>query len=156
MSCDRAFVSHAALILHWESGACRSGVTRQILDGTVTNLDRYNIITNPDRLICDSNGPGRTTIWASERCWNGHSYECYLCHREFSTLHALNSHVQSPAHDESTYRCPPRWGGCDQEFVTLSGLFQHVESECCGVQRFQRNVNSAIGSLTGGMMMIGY
>jgi len=33
---------------------------------------------------------------ATEKSWNGWAYECYLCHRTFSTLHGINQHLSSP------------------------------------------------------------
>ena len=153
-NCNRSFISEAALVLHCEAGTCSSGVNRQVLNKVVSSMDRGSIITNPNRLLCDSPSSGRSTVWATSHCWNGTAFECVLCHREFRTLPALNSHLQSPVHEQSMYRCPPRWGGCNQDFRTLSGLFQHVESESCGVRRFQNNMRDAIGSLTDGMRRI--
>lgn len=128
--CKRSFITEAALVLHCESGSCSSGVNRQ------------NI--NPTGFLCDSPSSERGAVWPTLRCWNGDAYECILCHHEFRTLPALDSHLQSLVHEQSMCRCPPRQGGCNQEFRTWSGLFQHVESECCGVRRLQGEASLAL------------
>jgi hypothetical protein len=71
--------------------------------------------------------------YVTERAFNGTAYECYLCHRTFRTLGALNSHVSSLAHDANEFRCPK----CEGEYKLISGLMQHIESEGCGIAKFQ-------------------
>ncbi|KAI0368412.1 hypothetical protein BV20DRAFT_969229 [Pilatotrama ljubarskyi] len=155
--CGRSFVSTAALVLHFESGACVSRVTRDQVNRFVAQIDRSNIITNPTRMI---GGPAPmstggssivTRTWATERAWNGTDYECYLCHRTFRTLPALNQHLDSPAHAEKLYRCPRAWYGCGAEFSTLSAFCQHVEGAKCGVRRFQSEFDRVMGQLSGNM-----
>ncbi|KAL7267395.1 hypothetical protein RUND412_010022 [Rhizina undulata] len=129
--CDRSFPTAGALTLHLESNTCRSGITRQNLNDFVQRHDRNHIVT--DRLI-EWNGPSSTVeTWATDAAWNGSNYECYFCNRQFRLLSALNNHLKSPAHEQKIYRCPK----CQTRFVTLSGLVQHVESESCGVAKFQ-------------------
>jgi hypothetical protein len=91
--------------------------------------------------------------YATERSYNGANYECFLCHREFCRLDSLNSHLQSPAHDEKIYRCPNR-DGCGVELSTMGALCQHAESDKCGVQRF-RYVRDAMDSLLVGVTKLG-
>ncbi|KAH8092230.1 hypothetical protein BXZ70DRAFT_977205 [Cristinia sonorae] len=156
--CTNSYISSAALILHCESGTCRSGVTRQAVDRLVISLDRNNVITNPNRLIKGPDGsyrsPASVTQWATLSSWNGRAYECVLCHKEFSTLNALNAHLQSPAHADKIYRCPNGWNGCGTQFRTLSGLVQHVEGATCGVKRFRSQVDNLLESVTDGMRRI--
>ncbi|GBE86770.1 hypothetical protein SCP_1000120 [Sparassis crispa] len=153
-NCGMTFISHAALILHWESGACPSGVTREGVDRVAVRIDRGGIITNPARLIRGPDGqttaPSSTSVetWATERSWNGSSYECFLCHRTYRTLHALNMHLRSPAHADRIYRCPAAWRGCGREFRTLSALCQHVESEQCSVHRFSNEMQTVIDTFS--------
>lgn len=111
-------------------------MNRQRINAEIRRLDRNHVITT--RLI-EYPSSNSNTI-ASERSWNGYQYECALCARGFNTLSALNQHLNSPAHEQRLYRCPGR--GCGREFIVLSGLVQHVESESCGVMRFA-NVQSA-------------
>ena len=150
-------MSNAHLIAHWESGGCRSGATRQAVDRYAIDADSGRVITDVTRLISygDSTYARRDSgvqdQWATEDSWNGGAYECVLCHREFRTLGALNAHLRSPAHADRIYTCPDVFGGCGVQFTTLSGLVQHVESGCCGVRRFHRQVNALMDTFTGGM-----
>ncbi|RPD70226.1 hypothetical protein L226DRAFT_539078 [Lentinus tigrinus ALCF2SS1-7] len=153
--CGRSFVSKAALVLHMESGTCASGMTRAIVDKLATKLDKGGVITNPARMIGGPSSlpekPTVTKMWATERAWNGSAYECYLCHRGYGSLPALNAHLRSPAHGEKLYRCPTRRHGCGREFRTLSAFVQHVESGSCGVRRFLVEIDQAIGQLSRNM-----
>jgi len=149
--CNKAFVSHAALVLHFESGTCPSRMTREQLNRLVVRADTNNYITNPNRLLTGPMGryepPAPTTKWATDRSWNGYAYECFLCNRTFDTLVRLNQHLKSPFHEDRIYRCPK--SDCRIEFVTLSGLCQHVEGGSCGVRMF-RQVRDVMDSLTRG------
>ncbi|KAI0791144.1 hypothetical protein C8Q75DRAFT_759659 [Abortiporus biennis] len=153
--CGMSFVSEAARVLHFESGTCPSGVNRERLNRFAIQMDRSHVITNPSRLISyDSTSNTSSQLWATERTWNGDAYECFLCHREFRSLSAINAHLHSPAHEDKIYRCPTAWQGCNMQFKTISALFQHVESESCGVHKFHGRMNQAIGSITDGMRRI--
>ncbi|CCM05280.1 uncharacterized protein FIBRA_07492 [Fibroporia radiculosa] len=127
-------------------------MSRERINRLAVQYDTTNVITNPSRLIEGSGGytlPERTvTTWATERSFNGTKYECFLCHREYRTLAALNQHLGSAAHDDDIYRCPRGWQGCGTEFRTLSGLCQHVEAERCGIRRFNDPMQSVITSMS--------
>ncbi|KAF8578657.1 hypothetical protein K439DRAFT_1663607 [Ramaria rubella] len=113
--CDRKFVSMAALVLHFESGTCPSGLNRAELNRLVVRMDRNNVITNPARLISGPDGYEPATVtrtWATERSWNGSAYECFLCHGSYRTLYALNAHLQSP---------PTRKKYIDARIVQIAG-----------------------------------
>ena len=68
--------------------------------------------------------------------FNGSFWECYICHDEFSTKNGLNSHVNSPVHKQKVYHCP-NLKNCSRQFVSLGGLFGHLESETCAYMRFE-------------------
>jgi hypothetical protein len=87
----------------------------------------------------ESGTPRVVSYYATERTFNGTGYECYLCHRKFRTLGALNSHVNSLAHDANEFRCPK----CEREYKVISSLMQHIESEACGIAKFD-----AVGDFT--------
>ncbi|KAJ7264778.1 hypothetical protein C8J57DRAFT_407549 [Mycena rebaudengoi] len=146
--CGQAFVSRSALVLHLESGNCRSGATRQIVDRYVRQYDTNNVITDPSRLLTGGSGGDTVRYYATAAAWNGAAYECYLCHRGYRSLPALNQHLASPAHEDKIYVCP--LSTCRAHFPTLSGLCQHIESERCGVAKF-KVVQNTMESLVGGM-----
>ncbi|KAI0352478.1 hypothetical protein OH77DRAFT_1409060 [Trametes cingulata] len=152
--CGGLFPTTSALVLHFESGACVSRITREQVNRYVQQIDRSNIITNPSRMISYGSGGSSTIVtdvWATERAWNGTHYECYLCHRGFRSLVALNQHLKSPAHAEKLYRCPQAWYGCGTEFRTLSAFCQHMEGGSCSVRRFQGEFNRVLDQLSGGL-----
>ena len=144
-SCNRAFVSMSALILHAESGTCPSGVTRKIINDHMARIDTQNAITNPARMITGASEP---EYWATERSWNGYGYACCLCNAEFQTLSSLNQHLKSPRHLQPFYHCPKRT--CNLQFTVLSALCQHVERGSCGA-RETRLVQDAVEHLRRGM-----
>ncbi|KAN0111910.1 hypothetical protein V8E52_008116 [Russula decolorans] len=153
--CNRSFVSPAALTLHFESGTCPSGMTREQLNRLVVRADTNNYITNPSRLLTGPLGsnepPAPSTIWATERSWNGVAYECFLCNSTYRTLTHLNQHLKSPRHVVKIYRCPK--SDCRVEFSTLSGLCQHVEAGSCGVRMF-RQVRDTMDRFTSGFNLL--
>lgn len=139
------------MILHLESGGCRSGVTRQIINRYVRQYDTSNVITNPARLLTGGGGHNTyddVTYSATAASWNGYEYECYLCHSAFRSLVALNQHLASPRHQENIYVCP--LGSCRLQFSGLSALCQHIESERCGISRF-RQVQNTMDRIVGGV-----
>ncbi|KAG1848530.1 hypothetical protein DFJ58DRAFT_796191 [Suillus subalutaceus] len=148
--CGLGFINNSALILHLESGSCRSGVNRRVVDNWVRTNDRSNLITNPARLIT-AGERAYVKLIATEQSWNGQAYECVLCHTQFRTLMDLNRHLASPRHQEKVYRCP--LSTCQAHFVSLSGLCQHIESERCGVTKF-RAVQDAMNNLFAGVARI--
>lgn len=74
---------------------------------------------------------------------NGDAWECYLCNREFRKKDDLDRHLNSPRHNEELYHCPRL--DCGKEFMTLSGMMQHFESQTCQAYRFR-----ALRDLMGG------
>ena len=153
--CNKSFVSPAGLALHFESGTCSSGITRDQLDRIIIRKDKKRYITIPSRLITGPLGweepPPPKKMWATKRSWNGEAYECFLCNATYRTLAQLNQHLRSPAHEEKIYKCPKP--DCGVEFVTLSGLCQHVEGGSCGVRMF-RKVRATMESLTRGFNLL--
>ncbi|KAG1879504.1 hypothetical protein C8R48DRAFT_685828 [Suillus tomentosus] len=145
--CGLGFINKSALILHLESGSCRSGVNRRVVDNWVRANDRSNVITNPARLITAGERANIKLI-ATEQSWNGQAYECVLCHTQYRALMDLNRHLDSPRHQEKVYRCP--LDTCRKHFVSLSGLCQHIESERCGVMKF-RAVRDVMDNLLNGV-----
>jgi hypothetical protein len=64
--------------------------------------------------------------------------QCPLCPRKkktFTTMIALQLHMESAAHSPKVYHCPTifagKKGSINKKFSTLSGLVQHLESGSC-------------------------
>ncbi|KAI1118338.1 hypothetical protein F5Y14DRAFT_400053 [Nemania sp. NC0429] len=149
--CLSPFTTATGLAHHLETGGCprAARLDRDGVYNIVRSLDQDGLIAK--KLI---GWQGSTTYEATERSWNGDSYECYFCAREFNTLSSLNQHLQSPVHQQKLYHCLNR-GGCGKEFTTLAGVCNHLESETCGVMRFQ-TVQRHFQGLMRGDRMIAY
>ncbi|KAI0799699.1 hypothetical protein BC629DRAFT_191473 [Irpex lacteus] len=139
-ACEGLFISNRDLALHLESGACPGGVSRDRLDRLVARVDKLRVITLPGMETCD-NGPsvGSVSDAASGSGSRTSPYECSNCGTPFKSFGQLRSHEDGPAHAAVRYQCPPRRGGCEQQFKTLSGLLAHVQSTKCTVSnRFKK------------------
>ncbi|KAJ7572001.1 hypothetical protein C8J56DRAFT_907017 [Mycena floridula] len=146
-ACGQFFVSRSAMVLHLEGGRCPSEINRATVNRLVRQNDRNNLITDP-RMLTNGNSTQEVTYYASSASWNGHAFECYLCHGTYRTLSALNQHLASPKHQDKIYIC--RYSSCQARFTTLSGFVQHIESEKCGVAKFKA-VQNALDGLLGQM-----
>ncbi|KAI2616809.1 hypothetical protein GGR54DRAFT_222853 [Hypoxylon sp. NC1633] len=137
--CKRGFATATGLAHHLERGSCPSApfLNRDEVYKLVRAKDPSGFISK--KLI---GWKGSPEYQATSRAWNGWAYECYLCHRDFSTLHSLNQHLSSPTHQQSLYHCPNRHG-CDRDFATLAALMNHLESESCGYTKFE-NVQNCV------------
>lgn len=126
----QGFTTASGLAHHLETASCRRArnLNRESIYKAISARDiRGNI--SFDVLVWDSE------FTATGESWNGHAYECYLCHRKFKGLTSLNQHLTSPVHKQILYRC---FGiGCGKQFATLAALFGHLESESCGATRFE-------------------
>jgi len=146
--CGATFVSNSHIVLHLEQGTCPSGFDRQAVNRVVRRYDTHNVITDPSRLLTGGSGDEDVTYVANDASWNGAAYECYLCNNTYGSLRALNQHLASPRHQEKFYIC--RGVSCGSRFTTLSGLWQHIESEKCDVIKF-RAVRTTMDSVLGQM-----
>lgn len=150
--CKIAFTTASGVIIHLESGSCSSGLNRTQINDAVRRLDRNNVITRP-MITMPGHKHKDDEIYATVLSWDGRSYRCYLCSKGFTSLKGLNSHLQSGAHEQPIYRCPK--DGCARPFRMLSGLVQHVESEICGLMRFdqvQKQARNGIQNMIGRMI----
>ncbi|KAL8279573.1 hypothetical protein RQP46_008135 [Phenoliferia psychrophenolica] len=153
--CERKLISLSALILHWESGKCGSGFNRRQLDAYVrSNATLSRALVNPNvRLLTNStNAPPLAPYIATNRAWDPQrqAFIFYLCDTTFQSLPGLNQHLASPRHSGptiKTYKCPHKT--CGREAVTLSALWQHIESGNCGIDRF-RLYQGAMAALMSG------
>ncbi|GAA5860440.1 hypothetical protein JCM3774_000421 [Rhodotorula dairenensis] len=159
--CGRKFVDRSAVALHLESGACRSGVTRAMIDNFMRTHDQQRLVTASQPMLIEGPAP-TSTIYATERSYDTYrqAYVCVLCNGTFKTLRSLNAHLASPRHayagtgDASggkLYKCPNK--ACVKPFATLSGVIQHAEYGGCGVLQV-RGMNRALDQILGQTRMI--
>lgn len=152
--CKRAFATATGATHHLESGSCSHAraVNNKTILAEIRRRDPGHLITKK-LLTYPSSSSTSLSMTATEASWNGSCYECYLCHRGFNSLSALNQHVNSPAHvnKDKVYHCPGP--GCVKDFSRLAGLFNHLESETCGAVRFEAVQRNVEGFLTGGRLI---
>ncbi|KAI0310332.1 hypothetical protein OF83DRAFT_1178661 [Amylostereum chailletii] len=130
----------AAIAHHVENGACPNApVSRHQVTHAVHALNISPTISIRGHLHYGDPAPYVSNVIeyaATEQAWNGSAYElCYLCQRTFWRLRSLNEHLRSPAHDHEEFQCPQT--SCGRTFTVVSALVQHIESEACGVARFE-------------------
>ena len=142
----------SGLTHHLETGSCTSAPTlnRDVILRMVRKLDQRGIITSKQ---IEWHQDENVTYHATRHAFNGSSWECYLCHKLFNTDNALNAHLSSPAHKQKVYHCPNSKMKCGKEFVSLAGLFNHLESEACSFMRFQ-NVQQHMNSILQGRKLV--
>ena len=150
--CKMAFTTASGLSHHLETGSCSraKNLNRETIHQAIRQRDPGGLVTKNLLTYPDSNMQSIATGAA----WNGHSFECYLCHRGHATLGALNQHLNSPIHSEKLYRCPNR--KCKREFVSLAALFSHLESESCKFVRFEKVQENVHNFITGGQKLLGF
>lgn len=143
--CHTSFVTASGVSHHLESGACPKAqhFNRETILRMARRCDPNGLITT--RQI-EWHDEGNVQYAATKSAFNGESWECYLCHRQFRLKRALNQHLNSPVHQQKAYHCPNRQA-CSKEFVSLGALFGHLESETCGFTRFA-NVQKVHRQLT--------
>ncbi|PPQ82531.1 hypothetical protein CVT25_007140 [Psilocybe cyanescens] len=124
--CEDLFKSPSGIAQHIESGVHkfhRHHVTASIQAMGIVPQITIKHITEPPV------APTILSYVATAAAFNGTMYECFICKGTFRTLAALNSHLNSAAHDDNEFKCPK----CNAEFTLISGLVQHLESHCCGL-----------------------
>ncbi|KAJ5731802.1 uncharacterized protein N7483_006310 [Penicillium malachiteum] len=147
--CRTGFVTASGVSHHLETGSCPKALNlnRQIIAKMMRRLDTQGKITNKQ---IEWHEEENVEYTVTNRAYNGHNWECYLCHREFGTARALTQHLNSSTHAQKAYHCPNRHG-CRKQFVSLAALFNHLESESCKYMRFEK-VQSVHSQLTDSIM----
>ncbi|KAE8168133.1 hypothetical protein BDV40DRAFT_294685 [Aspergillus tamarii] len=137
--CKAEYTSASSLTHHLEQGSCPRAdiLNRETILHIVQERDPHRAITN-EQLECHTIKEGNSQHPTTTNAFNGSCWECYLCHGEFSSATALDSHLSSPAHKQAVYHCPNSKDKCAKEFTTLAALFDHLESEACSYIRFEK------------------
>lgn len=139
--CAKAFIDHAYLFLHFETGTCPSGITRADVDECAVEVDTHSVATDPGRLVRHPDGSyakPATPRYAIPPA--GAPYACPVCAQTFGSRGRLRAHLKSPVHDARIYRCPAAVAGeCKGRFSTFSALLQHAVGRGCGLSRSQKS-----------------
>lgn len=150
--CKTAFTSASGLSHHLETSSCprAKSLNYKTIFQAISERDCHGLLTNK-LLTCPDFD---TQNIASSAAWNGSGYECYLCHREYDTLQALNQHLSSLAHSGKLYHCPNR--SCNRQFGRLASFFNHLESESCNFVRFEKVQKHVHNFITGQQKLVGF
>ncbi|KAF9055762.1 hypothetical protein BJ165DRAFT_1428553 [Panaeolus papilionaceus] len=126
--CPESFVSLAALVLHWEAGACVSGIDFVDVYHNVHDNDSGNHITCPSEYYA---GVKPVRISDVENWTTRRSLNCIICGVPFKFAHQAMQHFNS-THIGRAFKCPYR--ECDpvSTFSSLGGMLQHIASNACG------------------------
>ncbi|KAF2433381.1 putative zinc finger protein [Tothia fuscella] len=145
--CQANYATASAVVNHLESNKCpnavnvnRETIHRFLQQHDISGSVVKKLLTFRDERPSDNSA-------STQRAWNGSGYEYYLCHRTFNKAASLGQHLSSAAHQQKIYNCPSPT--CQRDFISLTGLSQHFESESCGYTRFA-DVQRAVGNLISG------
>ncbi|KAL3458072.1 hypothetical protein BJX64DRAFT_280130 [Aspergillus heterothallicus] len=143
--CLTRYTTASGLTHHLETGSCSGApqMNRQTIYRMVSSLDAKKLLTNQRSWQDDANAQ----YFVTSKAWNGSGWECYMCHKRFTKRAGLESHLNSPVHQQKIYHCPN--AKCLKEFATLAGVFNHLESEACSFMRFDR-VQKQVGDVLHG------
>ena len=124
---------HKGLAHHLESGSCVSApqLDRESLFRIIRERDVDGVLTRANIAY----GPS-TVSYEVNACYdyNRRAWVCYICQQGFTSPHGLDQHVRSPVHQTKVYHCPNRL--CAREFATLASVASHLESESCGLVKY--------------------
>ncbi|PGH11809.1 hypothetical protein AJ80_06967 [Polytolypa hystricis UAMH7299] len=153
--CKVPFTTASGLSHHLEAGACTSArsLNRESIHHIIRERDPNGLITS--KQIGWHTGEMNSTYSSTSSAYNGDSWECYICHREFKTVKSLDSHINSPIHKTKVYHCPNSRGRCERQFVSLAGMFNHLESESCDFMRFEK-VQGQVANVLEGRRLISF
>ncbi|EEH38894.2 hypothetical protein PAAG_01356 [Paracoccidioides lutzii Pb01] len=139
---------------HLERGACPHArrLNRETIFRAISERDPHGIIANKQ---IEWHREKTVEYLATDSAFNGDGWECYICHRVFVSMRALNQHVNSPVHKQNIYHCPNAKSKCGKEFQTVAALFNHLESESCAFMRFEM-VRHRVTGVLGGNRLISF
>lgn len=130
--CEGMFKSPSGVAHHLESNT-HEGIHRHTVTAVAQTMEIVPEISLNKRNALDASTITPLISYeADEASFNGQHFKCVLCpKKEFKSIDALHAHLNSPAHDADEFKCPKK--GCGREFVLISALTQHIESETCGL-----------------------
>ncbi|KAF2835202.1 hypothetical protein M501DRAFT_942443 [Patellaria atrata CBS 101060] len=152
--CKVNFTTASGLSRHLETGSCSRApmLNRETILHKIRERDPNRLITTK---LLEGPNEERVSYSVNDLANNGSYWECYICHNGFTTAKGLTSHLDSDFHKEKAYRCPNAMNRCGKQFVTLAGLFNHLESESCAFMRFER-VQEHVGDVIQGRRLIAF
>ncbi|OJD10175.1 hypothetical protein ACJ73_09909 [Blastomyces percursus] len=154
--CQTKYTTASGVAHHLERGSCprAPNLNRESILREIRTRDPRGVIVNK-QIAWHEDADTSTTYLATDHAFNGRCWECYICHANFKSRTALNSHLNSPVHKQKVYHCPNTRGRCAGQFSTLAALFSHLESESCAFIRFD-SVQRQVGGVLQGSRLISF
>jgi hypothetical protein len=151
--CNTKFTTASGVTAHLGYGSCPKApnLDHDAILHIIQQRDPHGVITNKQ---IEWHKEVNVKYSVTEQAFNGFSWECYLCHKEFNASTALNAHLNSPVHRQKVYHCP-NLKECKKQFTTLDALFKHLESESCKFMRFER-VQAQVQNVFAGRKLIAF
>ena len=124
---SKRFATISAMLIHLESGSCSGGWKGYHLNGLAVKAplaDEYVIL---DKVPWLRAGPPPRLVKDSDQGWEQHYWTCSICDKDYLRRDSLHKHLQSQECSKgypNVLHCPV----CPDEFTTLSGMFQHIET----------------------------
>jgi hypothetical protein len=130
--CFDGFATPSAVAHHLESTCCTVATWLNIasLHGIIKGIDPLSLITIAGAKLEINKDPPIIRF-------NGIRFSCHRCDRTFIRQAGLEAHLSSPIHQQPIYHCLNLPENCDKTFVSLAALWNHIESESCGVMFFE-------------------
>ncbi|TGZ83680.1 hypothetical protein EX30DRAFT_338294 [Ascodesmis nigricans] len=119
--CNRKFVDAAAMVAHLESGRCKSGMKRGVVDLAVMAFDKDGVVHDGDgvrRMVKEEERMRmeRKRIEFVDEV-DGRRWRCEICGKKFKMQKGLEMHLESPVHREKVYHCPPQADKAEREDI---------------------------------------
>ncbi|KAK5173261.1 uncharacterized protein LTR77_001942 [Saxophila tyrrhenica] len=151
--CKNGFMCASGLAHHLETGSCRNApsLNREKLFRVVCQADPTGFFTNMNVQFGKSNA--RWEVNDAVYDYYRRARPCHLCSQGFATANGLSQHLNSPKHQQKVYHCPKT--SCGKKFAALAGLANHLESESCGLMRYEA-VQKKFGRIMDSSRMLGY
>lgn len=142
--CSAKFVTASGVSHHLETSSCPNAPywNLETIHRAIQKLDPTGVVTNKQ---IEWHGEQNVQYEATDAAFDGDSWVCYLCKKRINSKPGLTMHLNSPIHKAKIYHCLNRRGGCQKEFVSLAGLFNHLESTRFeNVQKYHRQLTDAV------------
>jgi hypothetical protein len=93
---------------------------------------------------------------ATDMAFNGLYWECYISYKEHKGVISLKEHLNSSVHQQRFYHRSGLTSKCGKNFATLVGLFNHLESDACGLMRVERVQEHVVNVISGRKLITFY
>lgn len=109
----------AAMVAHLESGKCKSGVNRAVVDMAVMAFDTGETIHDREgvgkMIAAEEAGVKEKRMIEDMKEDEEGRWKCEECGKKFKSASGLQRHIESPVHRARVYRCPPQSTTTEQE-----------------------------------------